>query len=483
MNNQLPIIDLRDHTLSEKLCSPPTSTFNTLIHINNETLNGRIHQLYEQFQKKYGDSGLSSNILVPYLDSYALKNEKKNVIRDLIIINHEDDAERIASKHLKKMPNLKLLLYDSIISTTNTATWSNQRKNFGVAFRVSDNLASIVSVSQTLAEECADTLWELSSHGKRSVEISEFFLHETMKQLLISMFGVSKKFESTTNKKIRDALRDIDDYVADFSREFIEEIKTAQGPLSKAFKNHKVSSDSFREQYGNSIIFTFAGHDTTGHTLTWLIYELAKHPEYQHSLQREVDTFWREQIEPDVSLSDFKRLPFMTRCIMETLRLWPALANGTYRELISDDYIVGKSGHKIMVPKGTYVQIPNWSRHRNKKLWGDDADVFNPNRAFEEDELWNDSVFNTYNPNSERFSPFTFTPRDCLGKNFSQIEMRLILLHLCHCFSFELRDKFEQPNISMNYFTMGPRNINNKTLKVNRSGLFVRIHKRSKAKL
>jgi cytochrome P450 len=28
--------------------------------------------------------------------------------------------------------------------------------------------------------------------------------------------------------------------------------------------------------FGNAFIFAFAGHDTTGHTLTWLTYELAK---------------------------------------------------------------------------------------------------------------------------------------------------------------------------------------------------------------
>ena len=102
---------------------------------------------------------------------------------------------------------------------------------------------------------------------------------------------------------------------------------------------------------------------------------------------------------------------------------------------------------------------------------------------FKEDELWNDSVFNTYNPNSERFSPFTFTPRDCLGKNFSQIEMRIILLHLFQRFSFELRDNFDQPNISINHATMGPRNINNKSLKENKTGLFVRVIERKKSKL
>ena len=36
--------------------------------------------------------------------------------------------------------------------------------------------------------------------------------------------------------------------------------------------------------YGNMLIVLFAGHDTTGHTMTWLLFELARNP----GIQREV---------------------------------------------------------------------------------------------------------------------------------------------------------------------------------------------------
>jgi cytochrome P450 len=77
---------------------------------------------------------------------------------------------------------------------------------------------------------------------------------------------------------------------------------------------------------------------------------------------------------------DLTRLPFMTQCVMETLRLWPAVPNGTFREMQFDDVITGPGGKDVKVPKGTYVQILTWPRHRNKDLWGEDADEFNPVR-------------------------------------------------------------------------------------------------------
>lgn len=168
----------------------------------------------------------------------------------------------------------------------------------------------------------------------------------------------------------------------------------------------------------------------------------------------------------------------MTKCIMETLRLWPALANGTYRELIDDDFVHGLNGEKVNIPKESYIQIPNWFRHRNPELWGDDVNEFNPEREFKDEELWEGTVINTYNPSTKRFSPFTYGPRDCIGKNFSQMEMRIILLYLFQTYSFELTEK--QKFISDHYFvfnkfTMGPRNINNISVKDNNLGLYVKV--------
>ena len=79
----------------------------------------------------------------------------------------------------------------------------------------------------------------------------------------------------------------------------------------------------------------------------------------------------------------------------------------------------------VTLPKGTYVQVSSWSRHRSVALWGPDAGVFNPDRDFRENEIWEGGYggnggFAGTNPSSKRFSPFTFSPRDCLGKNFAQ---------------------------------------------------------------
>ena len=201
--------------------------------------------------------------------------------------------------------------------------------------------------------------------------------------------------------------------------------------------------------FGNAFIFAFAGHDTTGHTLTWLTYELAKRPEMQQRMVDEVDAFWEKfgdrpigTGEPDsVEFVEFmKASPFMTKCITETLRLWPVVPNGTFRQLSHDDYVKGPGGKQVLLPKGTFVQITTIGRHRNRELWGDDVNEFNPDREWKDDEVWHDQVYAARNPHSPRFSPFTHTPRDCIGKNFAQMEMRTILTQIFKNFTFELSE-------------------------------------------
>ena len=54
------------------------------------------------------------------------------------------------------------------------------------------------------------------------------------------------------------------------------------------------------------------------------------------------------------------KLPFMTKCIMETLRRWPAVGNGTFREIQFDDTVCGggpDGSTPVELPEGTYVQV------------------------------------------------------------------------------------------------------------------------------
>ena len=474
--------DKKSNKALYEILNSPVKNYNNeyleiLKNIETQSKIGKDHLLFYNYQKHFGN-GLSDNIIVPYLDINNF------VLTDLILLSNKDDCERIAKKHIKKMPNFKPLLYDSIISTTDINHWKNQRLDLVQAFSPLE-LNNIMDISSKRASKCSDLLWKISNKGKSKVNMSEFFLNETMAQLQLALFGFSNEFQENTNSKIRAAFGGKDKgYAREYALKLIDEIKHSKGPLSDILNERY--PETHTEQYGNALILSFAGHDTTGHTLTWLIYELSKNQTWQRKLQREVDQFWKDQKDKKITTKDFKRLPFITRCIMETLRLHTAVPNGTFRELIEDDMIMGKNG-MVKIPKGTYVQIFNYSRHLNPKLWGEDSEDFNPNREFKDNEIWNDEGHAFYNPSSKRFSPFTYGPRDCIGKNFAQLEMRLILLNIFKHYNFILDQKQNSEifnNIEVNKATMGPMDIYNPINKYNKgfrpfnNGMYVNIIKR-----
>ncbi len=488
LDNFKDIISMLDNNINPKLIlafdTPILPDMSNLVYLLYESflseIEGTKHILWDNYLKKYGSDAETSNIVLPIIESW----KGIPTINCKILIGNHKDAKLVAKTNLKKMGNFQPIVPDSIISTSNLKSWARQREHLNLAFLPHSSLAKLLNRSNYLAKLATDKLMKKITSRNMSIteNINDLFLQETQSQLQQVLLGMSERFNQMTNVEIRKSFNGFgkDDYVSYFGQQVLKNISDGNftcpskinsqylhGPLSALLKSSCPETEL--ENYSNAVLIAFAGHDTTGHTLTWLIYELCRHPEYQFRLKAEIYEFLKQKREQsinypnDLNYLDFKQLPFLTRCITETLRLWPAVANGTFREISTNTQIVGKRGNLVKLPIGTNVQIVNWSRHRSKKLWGDDAELFNPDRDFKPDELWNNSNFAGYNPSSERFSPFSYTPRDCLGKNFAQMEIRLILIHFLSRFTFSLSDDQKKRSdanyLGINRATLGPENI------------------------
>lgn len=415
---------------------------------------------FAKWQRQYGDSGLSSNIVVPKIQP-SKPGSSKRIIVPRVILANPADAERVARMHIRKEGNFKNILYDSLIATDDNEHWRKQRDILTEAFLPLSSLAEIMPVSLSRAKHCADRLRELSKDG-RAVDMSDFLLHETQAQLQLALLGASEAMMESTNEDVRaafmgdvqegkvgalgNAMKSLMKHAAeDPSLALPSDGRPVRGPLSRSVQ--KSSDLTPADNYGNVLLILFAGHDTTGHTMAWLMLELARNPALQREVQSEVDAFFTYLGGRDPTYQDLgnKRLDLLDRCITESLRMWPAVASGTYRQLQFADTVKGPNGQDVQLPKGTPMNIVNWSRHRNETLWGADANEFNPKRDFRAEELARVGCAHAArNPQSERFSPFAHNPRSCLGKNFAQLEMRLILCYLLKRFTFSLAGPYSQ---------------------------------------
>ena len=126
---------------------------------------GKEHILFKKYQEKYGVLGMSTNLVVPYIDEY------NKTINDIIILCHPDDCERIAKNHLKKNPHFKLVMADSVISTTDNEHWnvkSNLYNHYYQINTIKNIIWSIVHISQLRAKECSKILLnKIKKHRNR----------------------------------------------------------------------------------------------------------------------------------------------------------------------------------------------------------------------------------------------------------------------------------------------------------------------------
>lgn len=169
-----------------------------------------------------------------------------------------------------------------------------------------------------------------------------------------------------------------------------------------------------------------AGSDTTSNTSTAIIYHVCQHPDVLRKLQAEIDEHLKDTGGEDVPLAgDVATLPYLNAVINESLRIHSTSALGLPR-------IIPAGGTTIQgkfFPEGTVLSVPTYTIHRNKEVWGQDADDFRPERW-----LQNDS----HSDFEKAFNPFSFGPRQCVGRNLGMLELQLLIATLFKHFNFEL---------------------------------------------
>ncbi|XP_050380386.1 carotene epsilon-monooxygenase, chloroplastic [Argentina anserina] len=190
----------------------------------------------------------------------------------------------------------------------------------------------------------------------------------------------------------------------------------------------EVSSVQLRDDLLSMLV---AGHETTGSVLTWTLYLLSKDSHSLRKAQEEVDTVLQGR---RPSYDDIKDLKFLTRCIMESLRLFPHPPVLIRRAQVAD---VLPGNYKVN--PGQDIMISVYNIHRSSEVW-ERAEEFSPERFDMEGPIPNET--NT----DFRFIPFSGGPRKCVGDQFALLEAIVALAIFIQHLNFEL---VPDQNISM----------------------------------
>ncbi|XP_048473835.1 ultra-long-chain fatty acid omega-hydroxylase isoform X2 [Rhincodon typus] len=304
---------------------------------------------------------------------------------------------------LEMFEHISLMTLDSLLKCTFSYDSNCQLKS-------SDYIAAIYELSTLVVKRerylphHIDFIYKLSANGKRFARACDL-VHS------YSLDVVQRRREILREQGADTWLQSKQGKVTDFLDILL---------LSKDEDGNGLSDEEIQSEADT---FMFEGHDTTASGISWVLYNLARHPEYQRKCREEIEELLKTKDGEELEWDDLSQMPFTTMCIKESLRLHPAVT--TVARCCTED-IQLPDGR--VIPKGNTCLISIYGTHHNPAVWPD-PEVYNPYRFDSTDAA---------KRASHAYIPFSAGPRNCIGQNFALSEMKVAVALTLHRYRLSL---------------------------------------------
>lgn len=192
----------------------------------------------------------------------------------------------------------------------------------------------------------------------------------------------------------------------------------ALGLLIKARdeEGNGLSVDELKDQV---LTLLMAGHETLTSTITSFCLFVTQHPQVLERIRAEQAPF---QSRETLTLEDLKQMEYLDQVLKEVLRVMPP-AGGGFRKVIQTCEF---NGYRI--PKGWSVLYEIQRMQQDSTLYPN-PHQFNPDR-FDKNQV-------------DKIQPFSYVPfgggiRECLGKEFARLEMKIFAALLVRQYEWDL---------------------------------------------
>ncbi|KAI8952146.1 cytochrome P450 [Xylaria longipes] len=192
----------------------------------------------------------------------------------------------------------------------------------------------------------------------------------------------------------------------------------------------KIKDDQSRmsvaEMTSNASNIVLGGSETTATLLSGCIYLLLLHPSIMEKVTAELHQHFTSS--DDIDLFTVSHLAYTLAVLRETMRIYPPVPVMAPRQ-------VPRGGGTVdgrYLPEGTKIGCCQYAVNHLESNFRH-PEQFIPERFMGYGAFRNDQF--------DAFQPFSVGPRNCIGKNLADAEMRLILAKVLWSFEFELHEK------------------------------------------
>ncbi|WP_262696276.1 bifunctional cytochrome P450/NADPH--P450 reductase [Kordiimonas aquimaris] len=177
----------------------------------------------------------------------------------------------------------------------------------------------------------------------------------------------------------------------------------------------KVTGESLSDENIRYQINTFliAGHETTSGLLSFTFYYLLKNPDVLAKAYAEVDEVLGNTVDAPVTIAQIGKLDYVRAVLLEALRLWPTAP--VFSLSPHEDEVIGGA---FKLKKNTFINVLIPMLHRDKAIWGENAEEFNPDNFSREAEAARPEY---------AYKPFGNGKRACIGRQFALQEAILVV--------------------------------------------------------
>lgn len=197
--------------------------------------------------------------------------------------------------------------------------------------------------------------------------------------------------------------------------------------MKEHYENESITIDDIIDECKT---FYFTGQETTSVMLSWTSLLLAINTDWQDKVRTEVLQLFGDRSPTLEDFSSIAKLRKMTMVINESMRLYPPVLN--ILRSVAKDCRVGD----VLLPKGMQIQISPLVIHHDLSTWGEDAQLFSPER------------FAASASGGASFLPFGVGPRLCVGQGLAMLEAKLALSMILQRYSFSLSPAYVHSPVS-----------------------------------